>query len=45
MEDVVFEEGKLPSDPLCTSLLQVLTGVLSNVPEDVAVSRLQDVVR
>lgn len=44
-QDVVIDDGKLPSDPLCTSLMQVLTSVLTNAPDDVPTTRLQDVVR
>lgn len=45
IQSLVIEENSLPSDPLCTALMRLLTCVLSNVPEDVPVLRLQDVVR
>lgn len=44
-QNVDIDDGKLPSDPLCTSLMQVLTSVLTNAPDDVPTTRLQDVVR
>ncbi|CAH0550784.1 unnamed protein product [Brassicogethes aeneus] len=45
LQDLGDCEETLPSEPLCTSLLQLLATVLRNTPKDVPSTRVQDIVR
>lgn len=44
-QDIGDSVDSPPSDPLCTALMQLLTMILRNAPDDIAANRMQDFVR
>ncbi|XP_017785932.1 PREDICTED: S phase cyclin A-associated protein in the endoplasmic reticulum isoform X2 [Nicrophorus vespilloides] len=44
LQSIGICEETPPSDGLCTSLMQLLAGVLRNVPKDVQSNRIQDII-
>lgn len=38
-------EENLPSEPLCTALMQILATVLQNAPETTPANRIHDIIR